>query len=96
MRLGMAKGGTRIDERGTLAREVGRLLFRRELGGRRFIDGLAKDGLSLGHAGRLVGTVIDASTVAIAQFTPRFSAFHISAERTDIPLDCAANPSIAD
>ena len=70
MRLGMAKVGTRIDERGTLAREGGQLLFRRELGGRWHIEGLAKDRLSLGHPGRLVGTVIDASTVAIEHFTP--------------------------
>ena len=96
MRLGMAKVGTRIGERGTFAREGGRLLFRRELGRRWHIDGLAKDRLSLGHPGRSVGTVIDASTVAIERFTPKFSALHISTERTDIPLDCAANPSIAD
>ena len=96
MRLGMAKVGTQIDERRTLAREGGQLLFCRELGGRRRIDGSPQDRLSLGRAGRLVGTVIDASTVANEHFTPRFSAFHISAERTDIPLDCAANPSIGD
>lgn len=66
----MAKVGTRIDERGSLAREGGRLLFRRELGGRWHIDGSPKDMLSLGIAGRLVGTVIGDSMVAIEQFTP--------------------------
>lgn len=66
----MAKIGTRIDERGTLASESGRLLFRRELGGRWHIDGLPADRLSLGSSGRLIGTVIDASTVAIEHFIP--------------------------
>ena len=70
MRLGMAKVGTRIDERGTLARKGGRLLFRRELGGRWHVDGPAKDSLTLGRPGRLVGILIDASTVAIEHFTP--------------------------
>ena len=80
MRLGMAKVGTQIDERGTLAREGGQLLFRRELGGRRRIDGSPQDRLSLGRPGRLVGAIIDASTVQSSISRPRFSAFHISAE----------------
>ena len=66
----MAKVGTRIDERGSLAREGGRLLFRRELGGRWQIDGSPKDRLSLGISGRLVGTVIGDTIVSIEHFTP--------------------------
>ena len=44
------------------------MLFRRELGGRWHIDGSPKDRLSLGISGRLVGTVIGDSMVAIEQF----------------------------
>ena len=72
MRSAMTKVGSRIDERGSLAREGRRLLFRRELGGRLHIDGSQKDRLSLGISGRLVGTVIGDSMVAIEQFTPEF------------------------
>ena len=68
MRLGMAKVGTRITERGAFARDGGRLLFRRELGGRWHVDGPAKDSLTLGRPGCLEGTLIDASTVAIEHF----------------------------
>ena len=70
MRSAMTKVGSRIDERGSHAREGGRLLFRRELGGRWHIDGSPKDRLSLGISGRLVGTVIGDSLVAMEQFTP--------------------------
>jgi hypothetical protein len=70
MRLAMPKVGARIDERGTLACEGERMLFRREVGGRWQIDGSTEDRLSLGRSGRLVGTLVDASTVAIEHFTP--------------------------
>ena len=53
-----AKVGTRIDESGTLVREGGPLLFRRELGGRWHIDGFPRGRLSLVHPGRLIVTVV--------------------------------------
>lgn len=69
MHLGMARVGARIDERGTFAREGGRLLFRRELGGRWHIDRLPQDTLSHGRPGRLVGSEISDGTLAFERFT---------------------------
>lgn len=62
--------GSRIDERGTLASDNGQLLFRRELGGRLNVEGIAVSELVLGQPGRLIGTIVDTGTIAVERFTP--------------------------
>lgn len=62
--------GSRIDERGTMACDNGQLLFRRELGGRWKIDTCPVTDVTLGQFGQLIGTVVDAGTVAVERFTP--------------------------
>lgn len=64
----MAKIGTRVDERGVLANDKGRLIVRRESGGRWQVDACPVSDLVLGTPGRMVGTIVAANTVAIERF----------------------------
>lgn len=64
----MAKVGSRIEESGMLVRDRGRLVFRREQGGRWNLEDWPKSEVTLGQLGRLTGYVIDDKTVAIERF----------------------------
>ena len=65
----MATIGSRIDERGMLATDHGRLIVCRESGGRWQVEGCPVSDLVLGQPGRIVGTIIEANTIAIESFT---------------------------
>ena len=66
----MATIVTRIDELGMIVSDGGKLLFRRESGGRLDVEGCPVTELVLGQPGRLIGTIVAPATVAIERFTP--------------------------
>lgn len=71
---------------------MGKLLFRRELGGRWKIYTCQVTDPTLGQFEQLIDTVVDAGTVGVESFTPNLD---LSGHSAFFRGDCGAKPSIA-